>query len=339
MNDLPPDLVLFDNVSKIYTPRSMTFKKAKPVVAVKELTFSVREGETVGLVGESGSGKTTTGRLLAKLIDPSSGTITFSGQDIGKLKGSQLHDFRRNVQVVFQDPGQALDSRMTIGALVQEPMVALHLDTKAGRLERARASLAQVGLPPETFFDRGVSRLSGGQKQRVAIARALVMEPKLIICDEPVTALDLSVQAQILNLFLELQEEHGIAYLFIAHDMSVIKQLAHRVIVMYQGEAVEIARAEEFFGSPAHPYSRVLLNAALDDEEGQQPRPSLIGEPSEDPQGCALADRCWKSAATCHERRPRLANVSPLQAAACFFPEGLDSQPSGLRTDEGMVRE
>jgi peptide/nickel transport system ATP-binding protein/oligopeptide transport system ATP-binding protein len=322
--DTVDEIVRFVSVSKTFEPRTAFAGKANPVHAVCDLTLSVRKGETLGLVGESGSGKTTTGRMLMRLEKPTSGQIWFDGKDVNALKGDDLREFRRNVQMVFQDSSQSLDSRMTVGDLVQEPLVALRLGDRRRRLERAKDSLAQVGLGGSTILDRYPGQLSGGQRQRVAIARALVVEPSLIVCDEPVTALDLSVQAQTLNLLGELQESRGLGLLFIAHDMSVIKQLAHRVAVMYRGHLVEIARAEEFFEAPAHPYSNALLEASLHDlgSVRRSREPARLGDQEPSAEGCVLVGRCWKTQDVCRATMPPLAKVSPLQAAACFFPEG-----------------
>jgi oligopeptide transport system ATP-binding protein len=331
------EIVKFVSVSKTFTPRTGFGRKAAPVHAVRDLTLSVRVGETLGLVGESGSGKTTTGRMLMLLERPTSGHIYFDGQDVGTLRGDALREFRRRVQMVFQDPSQSLDFRMKVGELVQEPMVALRIGDKNRRAERARECLDQVGLGESAIFDRYPGQLSGGQRQRVAIARALVVDPQLIVCDEPLTALDLSVQAQTLNLLHVLQQQYGIGLLFIAHDMSVIKQLAHRVAVMYRGRLVEIARAEEFFEAPAHPYSNALLAASLHDigtraDAGSQ---VLLRDSEAAGLGCALAPRCWKVQDMCRTAVPPLALVSPLQAAACYFPEGVDSAQMSLDRGAG----
>lgn len=321
-----PEIIKFNGVSKVFSlPGSGGRRGRATLRAVNDVTLVVRAGETLALVGESGSGKTTSGRLMLRLDTPTSGRIDFEGQDLATLKGAELRDFRRQVQMVFQDPSQALDSRMTVGKLVQEPLVALGVGHRSERGDRAREALEQVGLGGDRYFDRLPGQLSGGQRQRVAIARALIVEPRLLVCDEPVTALDLSVQAQILNLLLSLQERHGIAMLFIAHDMSVVRQLAHRVAVMYRGELVEMARAEEFFESPAHPYSHALLNATLSglavESSGHAKR---LGRESEVPsRGCVLAHRCWKAGEKCETEAPPMYKVSPLQAAACYYPEGL----------------
>lgn len=336
MNAAQDDLVLFNAVSKTFTARDGLHSKGTAVHAVRDLTLAVRAGETLGLVGESGSGKTTSGRMLVRLERPTSGTITFRGRDINSLRGRDMRKFRRQVQMVFQDSAESLDSRMSVGALVQEPLSALHIGERANRAARARESLAQVGLGEGHFFDRYPGQLSGGQRQRVAIARALVVEPRLIVCDEPVTALDLSVQAQILNLLLTLQETHGIGLLFIAHDMSVIRQLAHRVAVMYRGQLVELARAEEFFDSPAHPYSCALLEASLHDLHTTSRGYRLAQEDAPADQGCVLAPRCWKVQDECRLAAPPLTKVSPLHAAACFYPEGADQPnivPASLRPE------
>lgn len=327
--DTSEEVVKFVSVSKTFKQRTTFGRRGNPAHAVCDLTLSVRKGETLGLVGESGSGKTTTGRMLLRLEKPTSGQILFEGDDVHALKGDGLRAFRRQVQMVFQDSSESLDSRMTVGDLVQEPLVALRLGERRRRLERAKASLEQVGLGGATILDRYPGQLSGGQRQRVAIARALVVDPTLIVCDEPVTALDLSVQAQTLNVLNSLQESRGIGLLFIAHDMSVIKQLAHRVAVMYRGHLVEIARAEEFFESPAHPYSNALLAASLHDlGGGRRSRDEMrLGDHEPSPDGCVLFGRCWKSQDVCQTTTPSLFKVSPLQAAACFFPEGAEAEP------------
>ena len=245
-----------------HTSRNLFGKPTHTVRAVEGVSFEIGHGETLGLVGESGSGKSTTGRLILRLEEPTAGTVTFDGQEISGLSPSQLAPVRRRLQVVFQDPFSSLNPRLRVGDSVGEPL-STHgvVRTAAEKRERVAALFQQVGLDPK-FMDRFPHQFSGGQRQRIGIARAIALGPKLIVADEPITALDVSIQAQIVNLFLDLQEEMGMAYLFIAHDLGMVRHLCHRVAVMLRGRIVEMGSTEQVFANPQHPYTQALISAA-----------------------------------------------------------------------------
>ncbi len=293
--------------------------------AVDEVSFSVSAGETLGLVGESGSGKSTVARLVLRLLEPSKGAIRIDGDDIAHLSRRSLRSLRRRVQIVFQDPYASLDPRMTARAIVAEPLKI------AGRSKeiatRVPEVFAQVGLGREQER-RYPHELSGGQRQRVGIARALVVQPELLVLDEPVTALDGSIQAQILNLLAQLQAELGLAYLFIAHDLAVVRHLADRVAVMHLGRVVETAPTEELFQAPLHPYTQALLSASpIPDpvRERERQRIVLVGElpdAVDPPSGCHFRSRCWKARAECAEAPgPELVDRGQGHPVACLFPD------------------
>ena len=275
------DEPLFDatDLEKRYPARGAAFRSTGEVIALNGVSFQIAQGEVLGLVGESGSGKTTTGRLVARLEDPTSGTMRLNGEDWLALAGRTLRERRRDVQVVFQDPQTSLNPRMRCGDQVAEPM---RIQRLAGRREipaRVAQLLAEVGLSPETA-GRFPSELSGGQRQRVAIARALATRPRLLVCDEPVSALDVSVAAQIVNLFLDLRDQHGLSYLFISHDLAVVRRIADRIAVMYQGRIVEEGPAAEIATRPQHPYTAALLAAVAEPDPATRRAP--IGRPDED---------------------------------------------------------
>jgi ABC-type oligopeptide transport system ATPase subunit len=236
------------------------FRRAQSVRAVDDVTFEVLPGETFGLVGESGSGKTTTGRCLLRLIEPTSGDVHFQDMDVRALSSSDLRRARRHFQIVFQDPYSSLNPRMRVGAIVQEPLIIHKLGSRDEQLARVRRLFELVGLDPDAGA-RYPHEFSGGQRQRIGLARALALEPSFIVCDEPVSALDVSVQAQVVNLLLDLQKQLGLTYLFIAHDLRLVRQICDRVAVMYRGRIVELAQAEQLFTAPAHPYTKALLSA------------------------------------------------------------------------------
>jgi ABC-type oligopeptide transport system ATPase subunit len=247
-------------LTKLYGARTFPFGRGRTVRAVDGVSFAIAEREILGLVGESGSGKSTTGRLVLRLEEPTSGAVRFDGEDILGLSSSALKPFRRDMQVVFQDPYAALNPRMTAGDFVAEPFIVHQSLPRADRRERVAALFRQVGLDPR-FMARYPHEFSGGQRQRINIARAIALKPRLIVADEPITALDVSIQAQIVNLFQDLQRELGIAYLFIAHDLSMVRYLCHRVAVMLRGRIVEIGPTEAIFEDPRHPYTRSLLSS------------------------------------------------------------------------------
>ena len=293
--------------------------------AVDGVSFSIRRGETLGLVGESGCGKTTTGRCILQLERPTSGSVRFEGKELTTLGPEALRLVRRGIQVIFQDPYSSLNPRMTVGQIVGEPLTVHGLVRDApGRAARVRELLTQVGLLPQ-HGQRYPHQLSGGQRQRVGIARALSLEPSLIICDEPVSALDVSIQAQIINLLEDLQRQLGLTYLFIAHDLSVVRHISDRVAVMYLGRIVELADRQALYATPLHPYTKALLSAVpIPDPEVEARRERLIlgGEvpsPLNPPRGCSFHPRCPIAVEECRRTRPELRGLGPDHQAACHL--------------------
>ena len=295
------------------------------VHAVSDVSFSIYKGETLGLVGESGCGKSTLGKLLLDLIQPTSGAVWFKGEDLTRYRGKKLRELRRGMQMIFQDPYASLDPRMKVGDIIMEPLNAHRVgNSRAERVEMVKALMEQVGIRPELFI-RYPHQFSGGQRQRIGIARALALNPELIICDEPVSALDVSIQAQILNLLGDLQQQRGLTYLFISHDLNVVRYLSDRVIVMFLGRFCEVATTEELYGNPRHPYTRFLLEAVpqpdptLRDEQ----RAILTGEvssPVDPPSGCRFHPRCPFADQRCRIETPDLIEMAPDHFCACHHP-------------------
>lgn len=298
--------------------------KKKVVKAVDGINLKIRKGETIGLVGESGCGKTTCGRTIIKLYEPTKGKILFEGKDVSKLHGKELLSFKNDVQVIFQDPYASLDPRMTIGEIISEGM-HVHLKLSQKEMdERVADLLNKVGLNAE-YANRFAHELSGGQRQRVGIARALAVEPKFIMCDEPISALDVSIQAQVVNLLIKLQREMGLTYLFISHDLSMVKHISDRVGVMYLGSFVELASNEVLYSSPKHPYTQALISAipeADPDYESQKEKTKLEGEvpsPLNPPSGCKFRTRCKYATERCAQEPPVFREVEPEHFVACHL--------------------
>ena len=323
MNATEP-LVSVRNLRKEFPIRKgVLSRQVGAVKAVNDVSFDVARGETLGVVGESGCGKTTTGRAILRLIEPTSGEIRFEGRDVRSMGTSELRALRREMQIIFQDPVSSLNPRMAVGAIIREGLTIHKLAEGAAADARVRQLLQEVGLRPE-YSNRYPHEFSGGQRQRIGIARALSVEPKFIVCDEPVSALDVSVQAQVINLLEDLQRDHDLTYMFIAHDLSVVEHIADRVAVMYLGKIVELATADDLYSDPLMPYTQALLSAVpIADPHARKERIILEGDvpsPANPPPGCVFHPRCHHPAkdAACAAIVPPLEEKTPGHFAACI---------------------
>lgn len=314
-------LTVHDLVKHFPVRKGVLSRVAGAVRAVDGVSFSVPRSKTLSLVGESGSGKSTTGRAILRLIEPTSGSVFFDGAEVTGLQRDGLRALRKRMQIIFQDPYGSLNPRMTVASVLTEAMAAHNIGTRDSRRARVGELLELVGLPPEAA-DRYPHEFSGGQRQRYGIARALVVEPDLIVADEPVSALDVSIQAQILNLLADLQAKLGIAYLFIGHNLAVVRHISHRVAVMYLGKIVEIGSRDDLFLRPVHPYTKALLASAPDPNPDQRrERIVLTGDvpsPLNPPPGCHFHPRCPDCAGVCKQKAPQLVEVSPGHQVACL---------------------
>ena len=296
------------------------------VHAVDDVSFDLDVGETVGLVGESGCGKSTVGKTLLRLHEPTAGEVLFEGRDITTMGRAELRQLRRNIQIILQDPFESLNARHTVGKILEEPFVIHRIGTTQERRRWAGELLERVGLSP-TAASRFPHEFSGGQRQRIGIARAIALRPKLIVCDEAVSALDVSIQSQILNLLLDLQREMHLALIFIAHDLAVVKHVSDRIAVMYLGEVVETATANNIYASPRHPYTQALISAIpMPDPTADRDRIVLVGDvpsPIDPPSGCRFHTRCRHAREDCRERKPTLDTVRDGASVACHYWRGL----------------
>jgi peptide/nickel transport system ATP-binding protein/oligopeptide transport system ATP-binding protein len=318
-------LVRVEHLKKYFPVRAGVMQRVVAnVLAVDDVSFTIKKGETLGLVGESGCGKTTVGRTMLRLIEPTDGAAIYNGRDIFQLRPAELKAVRRDMQIIFQDPYASLDPRVPIGESVMEGLHIHQIGTHSERVEIMLETLKKVGL--ETYHARRFPHeFSGGQRQRIGIARALALRPKFIVCDEPVSALDVSIQSQVLNILKDLQQEFGLTYLFIAHNLSVVEHISDRVAVMYLGKMAELADRDELYHSPLHPYSQALMSAIpVADPKLKRKRLILKGDvpsPLRPPSGCRFHPRCPVAQQICSEKEPEFRELKPGHFAACHFAE------------------
>lgn len=320
-------LVSVKNLKKYFPIKGGILKRTVGhLKAVDDVSFHIQKGETLGIVGESGSGKSTLGRVILRLLDPTEGSVHFDGEDISHLKSRQFRPFRSNMQIVFQDPFASLNSKMSVAELIEEPLLVQTNLSKSERKEKAIEIIEKVGLRKEDLL-KYPHEFSGGQRQRIGIARALVNHPKFLICDEPVSALDVSIQAQVLNLMKDLQDDLGLTYLFIAHDLSVVKHISDRVAVMYLGRIVEIADKKSLYDNPLHPYTKALLTSipVIDTKQNSSVKAEkvkLTGDlpsPANPPSGCTFRTRCPLAHDRCTVERPEMTEIENGHFAACHL--------------------
>ncbi|MDA5107994.1 dipeptide ABC transporter ATP-binding protein [Brevibacillus thermoruber] len=315
-------LLKVSGLTKHYPIKKGIFtRQVGAVKAVDNVSFSVKRGETLGIVGESGCGKSTTARLVIRLLKETAGSIRFEGRELTALSAGELRTVRRDMQMIFQDPYASLNPRWTVERTLLEPMLVYGIGSKGEQRDRVQELLTHVGLNP-SYAKRYPHEFSGGQRQRIGIARALVLHPKLIIADEPVSALDISIQAQVINLLQDLQEQYRLTYLFISHDLSVVRHISDRVAVMYLGQIVELAETEKLFATPLHPYTEALMSAVPDVQGAKKERIILRGDvpsPANPPAGCAFHTRCPRCMDICKTEAPPLKEAAPGQLAACHL--------------------
>jgi len=325
MSEIRPLLEVKDLVKHYAVRGGVLRRQVGTVHAVDGVSFSLGVGETLGLVGESGCGKSTVARTVLRLVEPTSGSIKLNGTDITPLSKSELRPVRRSMQIVFQDPFASLNPRMTAGDIVGEPLIVHGLASGEAKQARVAELFRQVGLRPDQMRNYP-HQFSGGQRQRICIARALALGPSLIVCDEPVSALDVSIQAQVINLLIDLQRNHGFSYLFIAHDLAVVAHISHRVAVMYLGRIVEIADKAELFANPRHPYTQALLaSVPVANPKTKRLQPMVDGDvpsPINPPSGCAFHTRCRYVMDRCKTERPPLAEAGMRHQVACWLNDG-----------------
>jgi len=311
-----------DNLLEVRNLKKYFHTKKGLVQAVNDINFHIKKGETLGIVGESGCGKSTTGRVVLRLIEPTAGEILFEGEDIRQLKHNALREKRKEMQIIFQDPFASLNPRMNISDIISEPYRVFNLFSPAERQEKVAEIMSLVGLSPK-LVNSYPHELDGGRRQRVGVARALALNPKFIVCDEPVSALDVSIQAQILNLIQNLQEKLSLTYMFISHDLSVVKHISNRVAVMYLGKIVEITRSKQIFTNPLHPYTQALLSAIPIPKMGVKKEQALlegdVPSPINPPTGCIFSGRCPKVMDKCLQEQPDLYDVGNEHFVACFL--------------------